>query len=324
MIVYNLTHWDLDGVVSNIVVENALSQFAAKVVTIPTTYEDKDVKLLNILEMAAYEGEPYWIVITDLNLDNEYLERALNDKNLKKMLYLDHHPRDGRGELKDLAKDYKGIFAYSFTKDFCGAKIALEFFEEAPLINLSDDIHELVRLTDIYDCWRIKHPDFQKKAYYLNDLFWNLKFDDFKKAFYNGYKLTDEHKEIIKKLNSERTSYLKETKEKYSTAFPLDNDDSLLFVHHPAGRFVNDMTIAFPTHQLYLIFKYQAKGLNIFSVRSGSKKYNVTELVGKLEKLFKGSEGGGHADAGGISVPVDVPLGEFFETFAETASKLGS
>lgn len=323
----NLTHYDLDGVTSGIVISNFCEGQDHHYISIG--YEAIETQLLNITAANKDAGTDYVLFVTDLCVPSASLEKMLlNDRHLKQFIYIDHHPRQSNEvSLQDI-KDRFVNFDFDHQTGISGAALSLKWAianageagskRHLKLIGLKD----LVRYTDVYDIWRLDNPLFMEKSFPLNDIFWALGFDKFHKLFYNGYEWTNEIADIQEGISIEREKYLKTTYEEECHISEI-NGKKVLIVLNPAGRFGNEWTLWYPDFDVYLILKSPAStGEILWSCRSKNKRFDVGKVGKSLEKRIKGLVGGGHPDAGGFRIPSTCGFETFFDAFLDICEKL--
>ena len=164
--ILNITHHDLDGVVSAIVLRNVFDD----VTTVPVSYNDLDSVVDSVGVSEDYCGFDA-IITTDINLKRRHTDHL--SKAAPIYIHLDHHQdEDGIDNGKNIIVD----------PSKCGALNTKDFFE----FNLGVDLKHLdhlVEVTDDYDRW-IHNTKWSKPLNYLYEMYG---FEAFKEKFHNGF-----------------------------------------------------------------------------------------------------------------------------------------
>ena len=155
----NLTHADLDGISSYIVLSDC---FKEQVSTFKVTGYQKIQ--LNLEKLAFNYSN---IVITDLSLSDEDIKYV--EDSFKNAVIIDHH------------KDIETSCEKLINLDYCGAVLTAGFckrFGYKP----SADIRRLLKYTQDYDCWIHKYPE----SRILNFIYWDMGPFQFEKMYCEG------------------------------------------------------------------------------------------------------------------------------------------
>ena len=170
--ILNITHSDMDGIASAIVLKN----FYKKVITIPVTYQSE--KLITEA-LAKYNGQFDAVICTDFYPSNsiDQIREAT-----QQYLVLDHH------ESVEQFNDNKNII---INTSMCGAKLTYNF------INHFKDISYLKELIDIVNDWDMFIlKDIRSR--YFNNMFWEMGNKWFMRRFMTGnVKLYPEEKQYL-------------------------------------------------------------------------------------------------------------------------------
>lgn len=289
----HLTHFDLDGAVSEIILKKYLN--------IKKSYAcgyGKFDKWINDLK----SGDQ--VIVSDVNLTEEQVQNIVNRTGEKSFVIIDHHP-----STENLTKLYPENVIYS--GDFCGAALCFRyvssFFPNAPCECLSNGHRKMLELTDIYDNWKTDHKNWGE-AYALNILYWHLGHWDFVKQFADNFSLTEEDKEVIKQKLKEKSVLIK-------NADIIAEDEDIIIVMCDRD-ITNDFTLVRPNHSLYLMIGWDSRSSEFsLSVRSKDPNINLTQILKEIRLVQYDSSGsiksaGGHRAAGGVYFNENVTLDE--------------
>ena len=157
--ILNITHYDMDGCGTSIVLKN----FYEDVIVVPVTY-NTEWKLLD--DIHQYEGKYDAIICTDF-----YPEKTINDlRKLSTTLVLDHHE-----SVVDKNNDTDIIINTLYS----GTKLAYKFVSKFKDVSY---LEKLVDIIDDYDMFRLKIP----ASVYFNNLFWEMGHKWFIRRFITG------------------------------------------------------------------------------------------------------------------------------------------
>ena len=298
MKIINITHYDLDGAVSNIVVKNAFIN--SEVLTYTAVYKNLDKILNNALsyiDSIVNTLEDFCVIITDLSIDNYYLKEFLKSTNVKHLMYFDHHLRTDENLLEEINNSK---FVYKYDNQICGAQITYDFFKkEYPKIK-HNNLDKLVYLTNIYDLYKTKDADFVH-AYDLNTLFWEYKFDGFIESYNNGIDngLLEEHKRFINEQKDKLQQYMLDVKNNHYDSVDVMGTKVGLIIK-PEPKFINETTMFF-SDNILLVFKNAYSDLVEYSIRVKEEyDFNVDSFINYLSTQYSFISGGGHEKAGGV------------------------
>jgi len=291
MKIINLTHCDLDGVVSSIVLKNAIPK--------NLDFEIACTGYLSLTKKIKQLEPCDYLFITDLNLDLTQVE-LLKTKKFKRLFYFDHHITSPKA-LEVLQELNSKIIIDDLR---CGSKITFDYFSDRGI----DFLEELVETTNQYDLWSSEIPEFTL-AVSLNDLFWNISFNKFYEDFKHGLIITDEHKQMMKRIEIEKQEYMKNSFDKFSTI-----EDNILIVTNPVMKFSSYFTLFYPNFQFYFILKNIVDDYFEFSFRIRNSNLTVPDIASTMQSLFPSITAGGHAQAGGFGVNKN-DIDDFFNEF---------
>lgn len=309
--IINLTHWDLDGVASAIIVKGFMSDTIFDYESMPMGYNNLEDKILRRLNE---QSGKFVVVATDLTFTADFIEQILNIENITHFIYLDHHPKTDLDleRIKAFQKQFKGKFFGRVDYERSGARLAYDYFSKNCPSALDEDeleaFDKLATYADAYDRWQLEDPNF-KKGFLLNDIFWDISYDAFFAHFENGYTNDQEVKNMTIGVQAKRMEYFEETKKHYSIETIINNKRALI-VLNPGGRFLNDFALGFPNFDIYILWRgLVTRGrFNEFSVRLKVKSmegYDLFETIKRINKEDERISGGGHSHSGRVSV--DVP-----------------
>lgn len=240
--IFNLTHYDLDGIVSHMI----LSHLTKDVRFFATTYGKRmNNTIESMLDLAEQEC-PKGIIVTDLSLTEEQFN-ILNDSKIPFLIF-DHH----QNSLQYIGKK-KGLIS----EEKCGSALVFDYYDEKlKKLSIYEDLKRLVYLTNDYDMWYLS----DKKSYYLNLLFWRYKEKKFVKKFYNGFVEFDKKDkfyikdEINKKRNLIESGYL---------LFLGENNEFICLIHDKAHTVASDFKLYVKGHKIYCTFSRSNYSMSI-------------------------------------------------------------
>lgn len=284
--ILNLTHTDLDGAVSGIVVRNVFPE----TVTVKVNYAGSaDYEAA----CSAIVSTPYdYLVVTDFCPDEHMIQLILSMN--KPYLVIDHH------QTAQVHEDTLG--RYVIDTRACGALLSLEYFSQfADLTHLNT----LCEVTNDHDLWIRKMLPLSDN---LNTLLYELGYDKFVETFMNGiegYNLPSDALEIIKNHDKEVDEHMfrcEQHKLPYN-GYYIETD-----------RFNSDIVIRLLEHYDWLVLACVdecSPGLTKLSFRTRRKDVNIGQYLKEL-----GRGGGGHPGAAGQTIPT-VEKDEFIGMVAE-------
>lgn len=169
--VLNVTHADMDGIASTIVLKN----FYKKVITVPVTYQSE--KAIEDA-MTKNAGQYDIIICTDF-----YPANTIDTiRNTAPFLVLDHH------ESAEQFNDNKTVI---INTTMCGAKLTYNF------INHYKDISYLKEFIDIVNDWDMFTLQ-DVRSRYFNNIYWEMGTKWFTRRFISGnYKLYKEEQQYL-------------------------------------------------------------------------------------------------------------------------------
>lgn len=254
----NLTHYDLDGAVSSILLSYYLKIPMSKVVS--CGYNNIENKILNL-----DKTEP--LIISDLSVDENLMDKLVEFDDVT---LLDHHESsaDIKYPFKTMIKTgpkYSGSILSCLYLYGLGHKIKSE--------------HQiLAKIANDYDNFIFN----EKKSMLLNDIFWDIKFDEFFIKYYNGYK----YDEKLENKALENAQHKKEKILKFDT-YLVEGVRIVI-----ANDLISDISLVYD-EDLILIVREDFR----MSIRS---KNNMLSLYEIIKENILDVEIGGHKNAGGL------------------------
>jgi len=198
--VVNFHHADFDGAISGSCCRAAFGENAVyKALGIPKVTSEVDL----------IKDDAEIILLTDISIETDALERFLPYINKDKLVIWDHHINE---HSKEIFSNMPNNTISILDEDICGATITwLELMKYYPNNQKLQDLEEIVYFSDVYDMWRIDNKDFEY-AVTLNDLLdYQIGYtpDQFRDRWFNKpnpFKLTKKEQKIIdtKKIRGNR------------------------------------------------------------------------------------------------------------------------
>lgn len=169
-----------------------------------TNYSDMQSVIESLLEYAEKHDEKQ-LIIADLSFANKKDILETLCCHFDTILHIDHHSYD-RDFFKNLDVHkckYKSIINTSV----CASKLCMDTFK----INLGF-LHNLIKIIDIYDCWRSSSPHFDK-AQNLNNYFWEVGYHNFLTEF-SKFKIPENYKSVVESVLERQNKKIQELKDK--------------------------------------------------------------------------------------------------------------
>lgn len=245
--IVNLTHYNLDGVVSHLL----LKQVTKDLQMVACGYNKLPDKFNQVLNTDLP------IIVSDLTLSQNDVLRLM--KHQKKVLIIDHHKSSDfiNKELKFV----KSNITYYINTKFCASANVLKFFKSK--YQFSNQFKKLAYLTNDYDLWQLREIE----SRILNFIFWKEGADKFLDLFKDGYQ-----EKIIDSYRFGFTKYQNEITETLKTAHKEDIEfDGLKVLLIYTSKYVNEITLLYPDYDVFFIVTSDTKlsvrignGLNIF------------------------------------------------------------
>jgi len=316
--ILNVTHFDLDGVVSVI---NLLNFFKKEnVFYVQKSYHNVNEFFRDVL----FKGNcsfrnPDFVIISDLSVEEEVVQEC-KDHGIE-LLILDHHQT-----AYDLNK-YVNCHVDD-TESKSGAEVVIDFLKEmgmeSPYMEALDKLNYYATMFDLHLCATPEHRKFDiegvKKSIpeMLNILFfkdWDK--DDFIAKWLKGWRMfTKEELGVIKDDQRQANAHLKHVQET-GNVVPLAEDKVMVLTEKHVVS-ISDHYIDNKGMNLVLIYNPQKQKM------SGRVHENSKINIGKIfellhEKKDYVTNGGGHEKAGGTSITANSHLQEFVKAIVTLA-----
>jgi oligoribonuclease NrnB/cAMP/cGMP phosphodiesterase (DHH superfamily) len=286
-IVLNLTHSDLDGAVSGIVVKNVFPN----AVTVKTNYAGSGDynAACDAITGLSYEA----IIFTDFCPDDNMVQ-LIHSVN-KPYLVIDHHQT---AKVRD--DDELGV--YIVDTGLCGALLSLRYFSNFTYLN---HLTTLCEVTNDHDLWIRKMLPISDN---LNTLLYELGYNEFMEKFMSGidgYNLPSDVHKILDKHDKEVDEYMlrcEQHKLPYN-GYYIETD-----------KFNSDIVIRLMEHYDWLVLAGSegcSPETTKLSFRTNRNDVNIGQYLKEL-----GRGGGGHPKAAGQLIPTDEK-DEFIKQLAE-------
>lgn len=285
----NLTHYDLDGVVSGMIAKAIFPIELQKC----CGYGKAEPKLKEL--MASGHDN---LVVTDFNLTDELMKDALN--HFDTVHYYDHHEPSAEHAQYANVPNAPWNFDYHFTLKLSGTAITyMDAMKRG--VKLPDGFEQMVKLTDTYDLWRTDNPLWDD-AYILNDLFWRYNFWGFENRFSDGFSgFSSDELQYCKLLNEERHDII--------DSAPLEElEDNGMIIMLPNRKALSEVTLFLDQYDYFFIIytnDEDAEGKLNCSIRARvdttrtGDEVNINDAVRKCVAEGHLLSGGGHKKAGG-------------------------
>lgn len=279
--ILNLSHQDLDGVISSILVKKTFQD----VKVIPCTYRTINDILDSELRSKDYDK----VFITDISIDEKRF-KPLIDSYPNKFFLIDHHPRETVSTL---------LNSYVKVGDDAACKMTSDYLEANFDIVFTDEMKRLVLLGDDYDTWKHHH----KLSKYMNRLYFSIGFYKFSERFKDGFSgFNEDEKAFLMKNQKYIENFLNEIES-------VNLGSGILFADladniDEAAEFLLKTNSDIDT-----IFLYNGN-LKKMSMRGIFKGVHFGDFLTKFG-------GGGHKTAAAVSVSTMNEVQKIIETYVE-------
>ena len=221
MSILSLSHNDLDGVSSQIVLRRHLGE----ITRMNISYGKID-EYLEIIQDYCNHQRPSQVWVTDLSFDYEQLKKlnkiAQNNSRIK-FYFIDHHPF--LEPYDSLGLDNFVIIINSKASATKLTHLYLKYNFNSKKFNASlKDLDEYVEYVNAYDLWLKDEPRFKGSVVY-NELFWDFKRDYYFSRFKDELKLRNADKERYKELMKKKVKL-----------FDKMDKSGRIFRHEPDGN----------------------------------------------------------------------------------------
>lgn len=279
--IYNITHYDLDGVGSGI----ALKLVYPNIITYPTGYNSL---LSTVMELEQKLMKDDILFITDLQITDDcimVLKEYIKKYNLQIIIY-DHH--------NDLTESLcnSGI-NYNHSKTLSGTGLTFKHCYSQLKEKLSVDglnyYNSFFRSIDSYDVWNCNSNEsnlqYFNQGVKYNDLFWEYGFNKFLITYSNI-------KNLNKNTELRDMERIRDTKQRYFNDLVHTNK----VLKNPtwcitfSDKYFSDIQLQFPGHKYYINITSKSN----ISLRVQHGEYNVIPEFIEFLKQYKPIRGGGH------------------------------
>lgn len=304
---YNISHNDMDGAGSNIVLRSRypeMESFHVSYNAIKETLQAIDA------DMTVHTKT---LFVTDLSFDAEALNelmRIAESRPFLNIIYIDHHPYEGEeADLFEEMKTFKNIYV-KHEIGTSATKLCYQFIKSE-----NEDLGKLVEWINAYDIYKeLEDPVNFKMGWFLNSIFWEIKMSGFKSNLINSeYKIPTFFKTLYKDTITDKNEYFEKLIKQGLVVFDDDDNILLAFCDKHKSNWQQD----YPDYDYYVL-PYHTKGNNIsvrFSHRVSDEnakkiKDDVLKYVGQNPWHISS---GGHDHAFGITLDANMPKDEHLE-----------
>lgn len=275
--VLNITHDDLDGAVSAIVVRNVYKNC----ITVKTNYSGQIYRdaITAIMNSSEYEA----IVFSDFCPDDTMVSAICNVR--KPYLVIDHHQTAN-------VRDDVVYGEYYVKPGRCGALLCYDYFKD--FANL-DHLYQLCLVTNDHDLWLRKMIPISDD---LNTLLFEYGYDTFIEKFYYGLEpdgtLPSDSKAILANHTHEVDDYI-------ATCYQKDLPYNGHYIE--CEKFNSDINLRMTPMYDWLVMAGTEgvdPGMTKLSFRTRRTDINIGKVLKDL-----GRGGGGHPAAAGQTIPTD-------------------
>lgn len=293
--ILNLTHNDLDGVSTDILLKSVFQDHDVKVVAKYLSYSNLSTYLKEHEEIIKKFDI---ILVTDLCVKKNNIEiLAELEKHKENVVFLDHHL-----DSEHLSEQDNFYIEISTEKGKSSATSILADYLEWCGFKLNDNEKEYVNLVRIYDTWEWKEIYKDKELFYLNECFHLLGASRFKsKMLKQGLSITKEdlsNEDIMEKI------YLTYFKEKVNrlkkVQLKINNKEMTV------GIVAVDKYISTLGNKLLLHFKDEIDMVLLYNFDGKSVSYRSLSDDFKCNEFANLHGGGGHVRASGSDLTVDL------------------
>lgn len=297
----NISHLDLDGIMSNVVLKEKfgdMDTFHISYNEIQETLELLETEI-NHLTQALF--------VTDLAFDaksfNVLMRIAETNPDLR-IVYIDHHPYEG---------EESGWFAE--LKTFENVRVIHEIRTSATQLTFdyckieNQNLKNLVRWTNAFDIWKeTEEPGNFQIGWFLNTIFWELKANSFKiNIVRSEYKIPPLFMKMYKETIKKKDEYFQKLIKNGLVIFDEEDKILLSFSDHHKSFWQQD----YPDFDFYVL-PYETRGNNLsvrISQRIPDEDANLIkkDVIGYVKKSPWHISSGGHDRAFGITLDKNMP-----------------
>ena len=271
------THYDLDGVISYLVLRWTLGKKIPYKTSTPRKFREDFTKWLVNHNISDYDQ----IFITDLDVGEH---KDLIDKS--NVFIIDHH------ETHEKNMDYKQ--AVSIIKKYkSAAELAYKAFKKLYNIKLSDAQKKLIILASDYDSYTLQIPESKK----LDCVFWNTNksFDSFIRNFSKGFYGFSLEQENIIKLHEQKIKRIKDSMNVFYGKIKIQNQEQKVyatFANYNDNE-ISDILLNDFNADIAIVVNSKSNHISFRRPKNNKTNINLSILAEKL------TNGGGHEYASG-------------------------
>ena len=256
--------------------------------------------------IGKYSAEVDTIVIADLKIEPDDLAIALIA--FKNVIYYDHHESSEEYDTDEF-KAANPNFECHFSLDYCSTTLMWRDGVINRGAQRTPELDAFMNTVDTYDLW---HNDKARwdQAVILNDFFWDLHMNGFRKKFKDGFSgYTSEDMTFANDLSQKRIEVINR-----AVVEEMDSGSKVVVVEE--SKAINFVSTYLEGDVFYIIAPDWAKTnvsvrikdecLDDFNVNDG-----ISPLAEKYPEYVKSA--GGHAAAGGINCDTDLSMNEIVD-----------
>lgn len=281
--IHVLTHHDLDGVVSLMIVKWAFPKANVTYTAFGSSNSEKIKR--NFMD---WEQEHYnkYDKIFILDLDVSDLYRILDKE---KVFVIDHH-KSHVENLKNIKIKNANIAVTEYSSN---AKLMTKLFKKIYNLKLAKAQSKLIVFTDDYD----SGENLISTSRDINTLFWNLekKFETFQNDFYKGFSGFNQRQRNIIDLHKRNFKKLKETLQVYHIKTKIQNQERTIYATFADNSIneVADVLLYDYKGDIAIVVNSKTQHVSIRRSKNTTGDLDVSLLASKL------CDGGGHEYASG-------------------------
>lgn len=290
-----ISHYDLDGVVSSIIMHQGMH--------FDYHYKGGYKRFSDFIKWTKPGSN---VVVTDACFTVDQFVQL--KQKAKQIIYIDHHPDSAK--IKETFTNDLVIFDHSKA----GAGLCLEFIQKKKKLNA--DFEMLAKAANHYDLFhRKEEPSWFQFGYDLNILFWEYHYDAFFDRFRNGFNgFKSEEKAVIKTAKANRDKAIQD-----STYMELEGNKIKGIVCVPSDNSImNDVPFGKPGYDVYYMIMQYPNSTTIALRVSADSDFDLTPYMSLVENHPNVQSAGGHPQASGINFhgkPDDTVILEVINAF---------
>lgn len=304
-----ITHDDLDGMVSALLVENILKSTESELSGIKFIGYEQGMLIKPIKYFKSKKVNK--IILTDMNVDNSDPENFNKIKSNLDIFLIDHHPinpdfKYTKNILKSKSEDCSAWVLYNLAKDYIDIKKFEKLVCATMIAEYSFSDSENMKFLES------KYPEIKKdmnnsKITKLTYSFGNANIF-FKKNISKLYSLIKKDKlEEIEKASKVMQKELDYYVDKYLKTKETSSDENIYFAYfNPKFNLSSSLSTILSKKERNKVYLFATdsskKNLIKISARNQSGDFDVNLLLKELTNGFENSIAGGHKKAAGASI----------------------